>query len=161
MPPSAGDRVALRYLPDADLASAHADVLPGAAAIRRAANLFPRPGRRRRMQCDLALTFPDQPAMTPRRQPVPSPGRRRCCRRPGSSCGGAGPPWPTVAGHHPLPVPRADTSPPPVVPVFRSLDHEAGGVLRLTGGTTGAPKLAQHTHGNEAHTSWFAHRYWV
>jgi len=25
-----------------------------------------------------------------------------------------------------------------------------------TGGTTGAPKLAQHTHGNEAHTSWFA-----
>jgi fatty-acyl-CoA synthase len=26
-----------------------------------------------------------------------------------------------------------------------------------TGGTTGAPKLAQHTHGNEAHTSWFAH----
>lgn len=25
-----------------------------------------------------------------------------------------------------------------------------------TGGTTGAPKLAQHTHGNEVHTSWFA-----
>ncbi|MBG9386575.1 AMP-binding protein [Caenimonas aquaedulcis] len=29
-----------------------------------------------------------------------------------------------------------------------------------TGGTTGAPKLALHTHGNEAHTSWFAHRYY-
>lgn len=29
-----------------------------------------------------------------------------------------------------------------------------------TGGTTGAPKLAQHTHGNEAHTSWFAHAYY-
>ncbi len=29
-----------------------------------------------------------------------------------------------------------------------------------TGGTTGAPKLAQHTHGNEAHTSWFAHRFY-
>ncbi len=25
-----------------------------------------------------------------------------------------------------------------------------------TGGTTGAPKLAQHTHGNEVHTSWYA-----
>jgi fatty-acyl-CoA synthase len=29
-----------------------------------------------------------------------------------------------------------------------------------TGGTTGAPKLAQHTHGNEAHVGWFAHRYY-
>ncbi|MES3001961.1 MAG: AMP-binding protein [Pseudomonadota bacterium] len=29
-----------------------------------------------------------------------------------------------------------------------------------TGGTTGAPKLALHTHGNEAHTSWFAHRFY-
>jgi fatty-acyl-CoA synthase len=29
-----------------------------------------------------------------------------------------------------------------------------------TGGTTGAPKLARHTHGNEAHTSWFAHHYY-
>ncbi|RYY65567.1 MAG: acyl-CoA synthase, partial [Comamonadaceae bacterium] len=29
-----------------------------------------------------------------------------------------------------------------------------------TGGTTGAPKLVQHTHGNEAHTAWFAHRYY-
>ena len=25
-----------------------------------------------------------------------------------------------------------------------------------TGGTTGAPKLAVHTHGNQVHTSWFA-----
>ena len=29
-----------------------------------------------------------------------------------------------------------------------------------TGGTTGAPRLAMHTHGNEAHTGWFAHRYY-
>lgn len=29
-----------------------------------------------------------------------------------------------------------------------------------TGGTTGAPKLATHTHGNEAHTSWFAPRFY-
>lgn len=29
-----------------------------------------------------------------------------------------------------------------------------------TGGTTGAPKLALHTHGNEAHTSWFASRFY-
>jgi len=29
-----------------------------------------------------------------------------------------------------------------------------------TGGTTGAPKLAQHTHGNEVHTSWFAPYYY-
>jgi fatty-acyl-CoA synthase len=29
-----------------------------------------------------------------------------------------------------------------------------------TGGTTGAPKLVQHTHGTEAHTGWFAHRFY-
>jgi fatty-acyl-CoA synthase len=29
-----------------------------------------------------------------------------------------------------------------------------------TGGTTGAPKLALHTQGNEAHTGWFAHAYY-
>ena len=29
-----------------------------------------------------------------------------------------------------------------------------------TGGTTGAPKLVQHTHGNEAHTGWFAHLFY-
>jgi fatty-acyl-CoA synthase len=29
-----------------------------------------------------------------------------------------------------------------------------------TGGTTGAPKLVRHTHGNEAHTAWFAHRFY-
>lgn len=29
-----------------------------------------------------------------------------------------------------------------------------------TGGTTGAPKLALHTHGNEVHTSWFAPYYY-
>ncbi len=30
-----------------------------------------------------------------------------------------------------------------------------------TGGTTGAPKLALHTQGNEAHTSWFAHAFYA
>ena len=29
-----------------------------------------------------------------------------------------------------------------------------------TGGTTGAPKLALHTQGNEAHTAWFAHAFY-
>lgn len=29
-----------------------------------------------------------------------------------------------------------------------------------TGGTTGAPKLARHTHANEVHTSWFAGMYY-
>lgn len=29
-----------------------------------------------------------------------------------------------------------------------------------TGGTTGAPKLVRHTHGNEAHSGWFAHRFY-
>lgn len=29
-----------------------------------------------------------------------------------------------------------------------------------TGGTTGAPKLVRHTHGNEAHTAWFAHHFY-
>lgn len=29
-----------------------------------------------------------------------------------------------------------------------------------TGGTTGAPKLARHTAGNEAHTAWFAHAFY-
>jgi fatty-acyl-CoA synthase len=29
-----------------------------------------------------------------------------------------------------------------------------------TGGTTGAPKLVRHTHGNEAHTAWFAHMFY-
>lgn len=29
-----------------------------------------------------------------------------------------------------------------------------------TGGTTGAPKLVRHTHGNEAHSSWFAHLFY-
>jgi len=30
-----------------------------------------------------------------------------------------------------------------------------------TGGTTGAPKLALHTQGNEAHTAWFAHAFYA
>ena len=29
-----------------------------------------------------------------------------------------------------------------------------------TGGTTGAPKLVRHTHGNEAHSAWFAHLFY-
>jgi fatty-acyl-CoA synthase len=59
----------------------------------------------------------------------------------------------------------------PDVPVFQALlaqqpdvltfdtQLSAGRVAALfhTGGTTGAPKLALHTHGNEAHTSWFVY----
>lgn len=40
------------------------------------------------------------------------------------------------------------------------LSPERIAALFHTGGTTGAPKLVQHTHGNEAHTSWFAHMFY-
>ncbi|MDM7941824.1 MAG: AMP-binding protein [Hydrogenophaga sp.] len=40
------------------------------------------------------------------------------------------------------------------------LDPERVVALFHTGGTTGAPKLAQHTARNEAHTSWFAHAFY-
>jgi fatty-acyl-CoA synthase len=40
------------------------------------------------------------------------------------------------------------------------LGPERVAALFHTGGTTGAPKLVQHTHGNEAHTGWFAHRFY-
>jgi fatty-acyl-CoA synthase len=60
------------------------------------------------------------------------------------------------------------------VPVFQSLLAQQPEALTFdpglhpdrvaalfhTGGTTGAPKLALHTHGNEAHTSWFAHGFY-
>jgi fatty-acyl-CoA synthase len=42
----------------------------------------------------------------------------------------------------------------------RSLTPETIAAYYHTGGTTGAPKLAQHTHGNEVHTSWFAGMYY-
>ena len=42
-------------------------------------------------------------------------------------------------------------------PVLRP-DHVAA--CFHTGGTTGAPKLALHTQGNEAHTAWFAHAFY-
>lgn len=38
----------------------------------------------------------------------------------------------------------------------RALDRETPAALFHTGGTTGTPKLAQHTHGNQLHTSWSA-----
>lgn len=40
------------------------------------------------------------------------------------------------------------------------LAADRAAALFHTGGTTGAPKLALHTHGNEAHTSWFAHAFY-
>ena len=40
------------------------------------------------------------------------------------------------------------------------LNPERVVALFHTGGTTGAPKLAQHSAGNEAHTAWFAHAYY-
>lgn len=36
----------------------------------------------------------------------------------------------------------------------RLLDRNTPAACFHTGGTTGAPKLAQHTHGNQVHTSW-------
>lgn len=87
--------------------------------------------------------------------------------------------WPTVQKvlrHKSLPVLqiRAGNSIVPGVPVFQDLLAEQGDVLAFdpqltpgrvaayfhTGGTTGAPKLVQHTHGNEAHVSAFAHRFY-
>jgi fatty-acyl-CoA synthase len=38
----------------------------------------------------------------------------------------------------------------------RVLDRSTPAALFHTGGTTGTPKLAQHTHGNQLHTSWCA-----
>lgn len=38
----------------------------------------------------------------------------------------------------------------------RTLDRDAPAACFHTGGTTGAPKLAQHTHGNQVHTAWSA-----
>jgi len=38
----------------------------------------------------------------------------------------------------------------------RALDRRTIAAYFHTGGTTGAPKLAQHTHGNQVHTSWSA-----
>jgi len=40
------------------------------------------------------------------------------------------------------------------------LGPERVAALFHTGGTTGAPKLVRHTHGNEAHSSWFAHAFY-
>jgi fatty-acyl-CoA synthase len=49
----------------------------------------------------------------------------------------------------------------PDTPAFEPVlapDHVAA--CFHTGGTTGAPKLALHTQGNEAHTGWYAHAYY-
>jgi fatty-acyl-CoA synthase len=42
----------------------------------------------------------------------------------------------------------------------RRAEREAIAALFHTGGTTGAPKLAQHTHGNQVHSSWGAALYY-
>jgi fatty-acyl-CoA synthase len=87
--------------------------------------------------------------------------------------------WPVaeqVLAHHPITVLqiRAGSREAPGVPVFQDLldaqpealqfepDLDPHRVVALfhTGGTTGAPKLAQHTQGNEAHTAWFAHAFY-
>ncbi|TWO72562.1 AMP-binding protein [Caenimonas sedimenti] len=39
-------------------------------------------------------------------------------------------------------------------------DPDRVAALFHTGGTTGAPKLVRHSHGNEAHTAWFAHQFY-
>ena len=87
--------------------------------------------------------------------------------------------WPVaqqVVQHHALPLIqiRVGESTAPEVPVLQDLlaaqpealafepDLNPDRVVALfhTGGTTGAPKLAQHTQGNEAHTAWFAHAFY-
>jgi fatty-acyl-CoA synthase len=87
--------------------------------------------------------------------------------------------WPTlekVLALQPLPLLQisVDGLAAPGVPVFQDQLMLHSDVLNFdpqltperiaacfhTGGTTGAPKLAQHSHGNEAHTSWFAHRFY-
>lgn len=87
--------------------------------------------------------------------------------------------WPTVEkvlALHPLPVLqiRVGEELAPGVPVFQDALARQSDVLAFdpkltpgriaacfhTGGTTGAPKLALHTHGNEAHTGWFAHYFY-
>ncbi len=87
--------------------------------------------------------------------------------------------WPTiqkVLALHPLPVLqiRVGEELAPGVPVFQDELARHSDILAFdpmlapgrvaacfhTGGTTGAPKLAQHTHGNEAHTGWFAHYFY-
>ena len=87
--------------------------------------------------------------------------------------------WPTiekVLALRPLPVLqiRVGEELAPGAPVFQDLLSSQSDVLSFdpeltpgrvaacfhTGGTTGAPKLALHTHGNEAHTGWFAHYFY-
>lgn len=49
----------------------------------------------------------------------------------------------------------------PTEPNFtRPLSRSDVAAFYYTGGTTGSPKLAQHTHGNQIHTSWFAGLYY-
>ncbi|WP_137919701.1 AMP-binding protein [Hydrogenophaga sp. 2FB] len=87
--------------------------------------------------------------------------------------------WPVaeqVVRHHGLPLLqiRVGEQTAPDVPVLQELlaaqpdtlafepDLNPDRVVALfhTGGTTGAPKLAQHAQGNEAHTAWFAHAFY-
>lgn len=87
--------------------------------------------------------------------------------------------WPVaeqVVQHHALPLMqiRVGEQATPGVPVLQDLleaqpdtlnfepDLHPNRVVALfhTGGTTGSPKLAQHTQGNEAHTAWFAHAFY-
>ena len=51
-------------------------------------------------------------------------------------------------------------SQPPELQFDPAIAPERVAALFHTGGTTGAPKLVQHTHANEAHTGWFAHRFY-
>lgn len=193
-----GERVALRYLPSADLAQPTVDVPYHALAlqIRRAANLF------RSLGCGpedaVAILAPNIPEthyalwgaqIAGKACPInyllqPDHIAALLVASGAKVIVALGPNdeldlWPTVQkvlAHHPLPVLqiRVGDAVAPGVPVFQDLLAQQPDALAFdpalipdrvaacfhTGGTTGAPKLAQHTHGNEAHTSWFAHRYY-
>ncbi len=194
-----GDRTALRYLPDASLATPPRDVSYTAllAQVRRAANLFHAMGVGAKDA--VAILAPNIPEthfalwgaqLAARACPInyllqpdhiaallrASGARVIVTLAPNNELDL----WPTVQkvlAHHALPVLqiRVDgQGSAPGVPVFQDqlaqqpdelqfdprLEPDQVAAYFHTGGTTGAPKLAQHTHGNEAHTSWFAHRYY-
>ncbi|MGE3346531.1 MAG: acyl-CoA synthetase [Ramlibacter sp.] len=192
------DRVALRYLPDADLRRAARDVRYAelAAQVQRAANVFRAMG----VGPDdaVAILAPNIPEtqfalwgaqLAGKACPInyllqPDHIAALLAASGAKVVVALGPNpeldlWPTVQkvlALHPLPVLQITVGDhaAPHVPVLQEALAQQPGTLNFdpqltpdrvaacfhTGGTTGAPKLAQHTHGNEAHTSWFAHRYY-
>lgn len=194
-----GDRIALRYLPDANLDSAPRDVRYSELLqqIRRAANLFRAMGVG--PHDAVAILAPNIPEthfalwgaqLAGRACPINyllQPDHIAALLQASGAKvvvtlapNGELDLWPAVQkalAHHPLPVLQISVDRCSLAAgavVFQDalavqpdglqfepvLSPDQVAAYFHTGGTTGAPKLAQHTHGNEAHTSWFAHRYY-